>query len=187
MTRWVHRNLPRALLRLRLRHVLRRPRGPLLWTTGTTANAVFYITPSGAFLLRPAVYFYSGVDRRLQSKIADDTAGAIIAELGGLPKQALQTITHDNGGEFARHVTVKDRIGLTAYFCDPHSPWQRGGIENTNGRLRRDLPRKTSLSHYSDADIDEIVWMLNSTPRKCLGFQTPIEALAQQLGVALEM
>ena len=63
MTRWVHRNLPRALLRLRLRHVLRRPRGPLLWTTGTTANAVFCITPSGAFLLRPAVYFYSGVDR----------------------------------------------------------------------------------------------------------------------------
>ena len=125
--------------------------------------------------------------RRLQSKIADDTAGAIIAELGGLPKQALQTITHDNGGEFARHVTVKDRIGLTAYFCDPHSPWQRGGIENTNGRLRRDLPRKTSLSHYSDADIDDIVWMLNSTPRKCLGFQTPIEAFAQKIGVALEM
>jgi len=125
--------------------------------------------------------------RRLHSKNSDDTADAIIAELGGLPEQALRTITHDNGGEFARHRTVSNRIGLSAYFCDPHSPWQRGGIENANGRIRHDLPRKTSLSDYSDTDIDDIVWMLNSTPRKYLGFQTPIEAFAQQLGVALEM
>ena len=76
---------------------------------------------------------------------------------------------------------------MPAYFCDPHSPWQRGSIENTNGRLRRELPRKTSLSDYSDADLDDIVWTLNSTPRKCLDFQTPIEAFAQHLGVALEM
>ena len=70
---------------------------------------------------------------------------AIAAELGGLPANARRTITHDNGGEFARHEAVTDAIGLHAYFCDPHSPWQRGGIENANGRLRRDLPRKTSL------------------------------------------
>ncbi len=125
--------------------------------------------------------------RRLHSKNSDDTAEAIVAELGGLPSQALQTITHDNGGEFARHETVKNRIGLIPYFCDPHSPWQRGGIENANGRIRVDLPRKTNLSDYNDTDIDDIVWMLNSTPRKCLGFQTPIEAFAKQLGVALEM
>lgn len=125
--------------------------------------------------------------RRLHSKNSDDIAEAIVAELGGLPSQALQTITHDNGGEFARHETVKNRIGLIPYFCDPHSPWQRGGIENANGRIRVDLPRKTNLSDYNDTDIDDIVWMLNSTPRKCLGFQTPIEAFAKQLGVALEM
>lgn len=125
--------------------------------------------------------------RRLHSKNSDETASAIVAELGGLPASALRTITHDNGGEFARHVAVKKQIGLTAYFCDPHSPWQRGGIENGNGLLRRDLPRHASLSDYDDTDIDDIVWMLNSTPRKCLGFQTPIEAFAQQLGVALEM
>jgi IS30 family transposase len=105
----------------------------------------------------------------------------------GAVQQALRTITHDNGGEFARHTTVTKRTGLTAYFCDPHSPWQRGGIENGNGLLRRDLPRPTNLSDHQDTDIDDIVWMLNSTPRKCLGFQTPIEAFAQQLGVALEM
>ena len=123
---------------------------------------------------------------RLASKDATDTADAIIDQLAALPSTALQTITHDNGGEFARHERVKDAIGLRAFFCDPHSPWQRGGIENANGRLRRDLPRKTSLNSYSDEDIDAIVWNLNSTPRKCLGFRTPIEAFASQLGVALE-
>jgi transposase, IS30 family len=124
---------------------------------------------------------------RLHSKDAADTADAIIDQLAALPSTALQTITHDNGGEFARHERVKDAIGLRAFFCDPHSPWQRGGIENANGRLRRDLPRKASLSGYSDNDIGSIVWILNTTPRKCLGFRTPIEAFASQIGVALEM
>jgi IS30 family transposase len=124
---------------------------------------------------------------RLHSKDATDTADAIIDKLAALPSTALQTITYDNGGEFARHERVKDAIGLRAYFCDPHSPWQRGGIENANGRLRRDLPRKAGLHGYSNKDIESIAWNLNSTPRKCLGFKTPIEAFASQLGVALEL
>ena len=124
---------------------------------------------------------------RILSKDAEVTAEAIAGELGGLPARARRTITHDNGGEFARHETVTEAIGLRAYFCDPHSPWQRGGIENANGRLRRDLPRKTSLADYADADIDDVVWNLNTTPRKCLRYRTPIEAFAANLGVALEM
>ncbi len=124
---------------------------------------------------------------RLHSKDATDTADAIIDQLAALPATAVQTITHDNGGEFAQHERVRNAIGLRAFFCDPHSPWQRGGIENANGRLRRDLPRKASLSGYSDDDIDSIVWNLNATPRKCLAFKTPIEAFASQLGVALEL
>ncbi len=115
---------------------------------------------------------------RLHSKDATDTADAIIDKLAALPATAVQTITYDNGGEFARHQRVKDAIGLRAFFCDPHSPWQRGGIENANGRMRRDLPRKASLSGYKDKDIDDIVWNLNATPRKCLGFTTPIKAFA---------
>ena len=125
--------------------------------------------------------------RRLQSKDADLAAQAIAAELGGLPATARRTITHDNGGEFARHETVTEAIGLRAYFCDPHSPWQRGGLENANGRLRRELPRKTSLADYTDPDIDDVVWNLNTTPRKCLHYRTPIEAFAANLSVALEM
>ena len=125
--------------------------------------------------------------RRLQSKDAQDVAAAVVDELGGLPARARRTITHDNGGEFARHQAVTQRIGLRAFFCDPHSPWQRGSIENANGRLRRDLPRKTNLAGVTDADIDDVVWSLNSTPRKCLGYRTPIEAFAANLGVALEI
>ena len=124
---------------------------------------------------------------RLLSKNANAAAEAIAAELGGLPASARRTITHDNGGEFAQHEAVTDAIGLSAYFCDSHSPWQRGSIENANGRLRRELPRKTALTEYTDADIDDVVWNLNTTPRKCLHYQTPIEAFAANLGVALEM
>lgn len=125
--------------------------------------------------------------RRLHSKDATLTARAIVAELGGLPPEARRTITHDNGGEFARHEDVAARLSMPAYFCDPHSPWQRGGIENANGRLRSELPRKTNLGDYTDADIDDVTWALNTTPRKCLGYRTPIEAFARNLGVALEM
>ena len=89
MTRWVHRNLPRALLRLRLRHVLRRPRGPLLWTTGTTANAVFCITPSGAFLLRRVVHFYSGVDNRRAYNIEPNMCWECYACVKACPQHAI--------------------------------------------------------------------------------------------------
>ena len=125
--------------------------------------------------------------RRLLSKDADVTAGAIASELGGLPAKARRTITHDNGGEFARHETVTAEIGTRAFFCDPHSPWQRGSIENANGRLRRELPRKTSLRDHNDDDIEDVIWNLNSTPRKCLDYRTPIESFPVNLGVALEM
>ncbi|MEM9899674.1 MAG: IS30 family transposase, partial [Pseudomonadota bacterium] len=125
--------------------------------------------------------------RRLKSKDAGSTADAIVAELKGLPAAARKTITHDNGGEFAKHRKVEQALSMPASFCDPHSPWQRGGLENANGRIRVDLPRKTDLSAYSDADLEDLVWIMNSTPRKCLGFKTPLEAFAQQLGVALEM
>jgi hypothetical protein len=80
---------------------------------------------------------------------------AIAAELGGLPATARRTITHDNGGEFARHEAVTDAIGLHAYFCDPHSPWQRGSIENANGRLSpQDQPRKLHRRRHRRRDLE---------------------------------
>jgi IS30 family transposase len=101
------------------------------------------------------------------------------------PERAAPLLT-TTAASSPRHEAVTAAIGLDAYFCDPHSPWQRGSIENANGLLRRDLPRRTALTDYTDADIDDVTWNLNATPRKCLGYRTPIEAFAANLGVALE-
>jgi len=97
------------------------------------------------------------------------------------------TITFDYGGEFANHSQLEDELGISTYFCDPHAPWQRGLIENTNGILRRDMPRKTDISNYTARDIDEKTWAVNSTPRKCLGYKTPVEAFLKNINAALEM
>ncbi len=94
---------------------------------------------------------------------------------------ARRSITFDNGSEFARHQNLSQTLDMKTWFCDPHSPWQRGSIENANGVLRRDLPRKTNLSDYILQDINVIVWAINKTPRKCLGFLTPAEAFLTHL------
>ncbi len=123
---------------------------------------------------------------RLEGKAAGPTMDQFLTKLGSLPRRARRSVTLDNGGEWAQHDQLRDDLGVRTYFCDPHSPWQRGGIEHANGVLRRDVPRHATLSGYSDADLDALLWSFNTTPRKCLAFQTPLEAFAQQLGVALE-
>lgn len=105
------------------------------------------------------------------------TAATIKRLLHRTPTSAKASITFDNGGEFAGHKSLK----LDTYFCDPHSPWQKGAIENAIGRLRRDLPRKTQPGDHSDADFNNIIATHNETPRKCLGFQTPAEAFRREI------
>ena len=117
----------------------------------------------------------------LQTKTADETGEAVIKLLRNLPRAARKSITYDNGGEFAHHADMEAALNMPVYFCDPHSPWQRGSIENANGILRRDLPRKTNITNYTVRDISEITWAINSTSRKCLGFKTPAEAFLQSL------
>ncbi len=117
----------------------------------------------------------------LPSKAAAPTAATLCASFAALPQAARRSITFDNGPEFARHHRLQEELAMQTFFCDPPSPWQRGSIENANGLLRRDLPRKTKLRDYSDQDIHDIVWAINTTPRKCLGFLTPAEAFLHQL------
>ncbi|HUX78362.1 MAG TPA: IS30 family transposase [Alphaproteobacteria bacterium] len=92
-----------------------------------------------------------------------------------LPQKARKTLTLDNGGEFAAHEKWRREIDLPSFFCDPYASWQKGGIENTNGRLRRDMSRKTNINQLSKEDFDENILNYNTTPRKSLGWHTPLE------------
>jgi IS30 family transposase len=109
---------------------------------------------------------------------ADPTACALARMLGPLPARLRQTIAFDNGTEFAKHHRLTEQLGVQTFFCDPHSPWQKGGVENAIGRLRRFLPRKTNLDSLSPSQIRALECAYNNTPRKCLDFQTPAEAFS---------
>ena len=115
------------------------------------------------------------------SRKAEPTAAQLHRWLVRLPPQLRRTLTHDNGTEFALHHKLRDALNIKTYFCNPHSPWQKGGIENANGRVRRLLPRKADLKLYSPHHIDAIAQRLNNTPRKCLGFKTPAELFSNHL------
>ena len=115
------------------------------------------------------------------SRKAEPTAGQLQTWLSPLPPPLRRTLTQDNGTEFADHHKLRDTLGIKTYFCAPHSPWQKGGIENANGRLRRDLPRKTDLAALSPLAIASIAARHNGIPRKCLGFKTPAEVLSKHL------
>lgn len=100
-----------------------------------------------------------------------------------LPRELIQTITWDQGKEMHRHASFTLDTGVQIYFCDPHSPWQRGSNENTNGLLRQYMPRGTDLSGLSSRDLLRIARSLNDRPRKTLGFMKPSEKLAELLAV----
>ncbi|HWT11536.1 MAG TPA: IS30 family transposase [Allosphingosinicella sp.] len=112
---------------------------------------------------------------------AEPTATALAAILKPMPADMRRTITFDNGTEFARHYRLTRQLGIHTYFCDTRSPWQKGGVENAIGRLRRALPRSTDLDSLSGRTLDKLVARYNNTPRKCLGFQTPAETFLQPL------
>lgn len=117
---------------------------------------------------------------RPPSKAADGVAKNLLALLAPLPPPLRQTITFDNGTEFARHRELH-RIAMQTFFCDPHAPWQKGGIENAIGRMRRFLPRKSDLSTLSNRRFRALLSVYNNTPRKCLDFRTPAEVFLQVL------
>jgi transposase, IS30 family len=119
---------------------------------------------------------------RLASKTAADTVTAIMDILARLDPRMRRSMTFDNGSEFARHSLLRDALNVATYFCDAYASWQKGGVENANGRIRRWLPRSTDLDELTDDDIQDIAMGLNLTPRKCIGFRTPAEAFLDALG-----
>lgn len=112
---------------------------------------------------------------------AEPTAQHLADQLAGLPPELRRTLTFDNGTEFAHHHRLNHEPGLATFFCDPHAPWQKGGVENAIGRLRRHLPRRTDLESLDPGDILRAAQAYNHTPRKCLDFHTPAEAFSKAL------
>jgi IS30 family transposase len=112
---------------------------------------------------------------------AEAVRDAIAAKITTLPEHLRASLTWDQGSELAQHAQLRIDTGIEVYFCDPHSPWQRGTNENTNGLLRQYFPKGTDLSRYREDELDAVAHTLNSRPRKTLEWATPAEALDRLL------
>jgi transposase, IS30 family len=112
---------------------------------------------------------------------AEAVRDAILAQINTLPAALRRTLTWDQGIELTRHTEITIAADLPIYFCDPHSPWQRGTNENTNGLLRQYFPKGTNLAVHDADHLADIADRLNGRPRKTLGFKTPAETLARLL------
>lgn len=112
---------------------------------------------------------------KMEKATAESAVNGFSHVLNRIEAQKRLSMTYDQGREMARHVELTQNTGVKVYFADPHSPWQRGINENTNGLLRQYLPKGEDLSVYSQEDLDAIAWRLNTRPRKSLGFKCPAE------------
>jgi IS30 family transposase len=115
---------------------------------------------------------------RLRGKDTAHVVRALARTVRALPAGLMASLTWDRGTELAAHQTFTVATDVRVYFCDPHSPWQRGSNENTNGLLRQYFPAKTDLSTYSQRQLNAVARRLNTRPRRTLGYQTPADRLA---------
>ena len=112
-------------------------------------------------------------------KMRDATATSAMegfsAALNRMPLAVRKSMTYDQGREMAKHAEITQNTGVAIYFCDPHSPWQRGSNENIIGLIRQFLPKGTDLSVHSQEQLDEIAYLMNIRPRKRFNWKCPIE------------
>jgi len=118
---------------------------------------------------------------KVPDRSADTVAEALAGKVRQLPTALRRSLTWDRGSEMAHHHNFSLATDMKVYFCDPHSPWQRGSNENTNGLLRQYFPKATDLSRHSQRHLNAVARQMNQRPRKTLGFKDPAQTLAEAL------
>ena len=118
---------------------------------------------------------------KVASKDTETVITALIKQAHKLPHELYKTLTWDRGKEMAAHKRFTLATDIKVYFCDPHSPWQRGSNENTNGLLRQYLPKGIDISSYSQARLNALARRLNDRPRKTLNYETPAQRFHQSV------
>ena len=116
---------------------------------------------------------------KLANQRAETVRQALVERVHTLPEHLWLSLTWDQGKEMSQHRLFSIETGIDVYFCDPHSPWQRGSNENTNGLLRQYFPKGTALSRHSQEHLDAVAVQLNGRPRETLGWQTPADRLTE--------
>lgn len=118
---------------------------------------------------------------KLVAKTSDEKTRKLFVRMASLPKNLRRTMTADNGSENANHKEITSSLDMLVYFCHAYHSWERGTVENMNGRIRKFIPKGISMDSIDDKTIQLIEWKLNNTPRKCLGFKKPYEKLQEYL------
>lgn len=118
---------------------------------------------------------------KLTDRLAVTKRDALSRRLGIYPQGARMTLTTDNGSENSEHKNISEALNLTMYFCHVYHSWEKGSVENMNKRIRRFIPKGTSMDAVSKRKIRQVEWILNNTPRKCLGYLTPREKMVELL------
>ena len=116
-------------------------------------------------------------------RTAEDVRIALTRQISKLPAELRRSLTWDQGKEMAEHVRFSIDSKIDVYFCDPHSPWQRGSNENTNGLLRQYFPRTKDLSVYTQAQLNSVARELNGRPRQTLGWMKPLEVFGRSVAL----
>ena len=120
---------------------------------------------------------------KIKNKQADIFASAVIKRLNPCPEHVRHSITYDNGTENVEHERINEALKIDSYFCRPYHSWEKGGVENSIGLIRRYFPKKTNFATISSDTIDQVETLLNNRPRKCLNFRTPFEAFSSAVAL----